>query len=151
MFRLTRNLTRNLTSRCKTSNLRRFSSIRTDDDLTGNDRADDLDKQDLERSAERPDSRKPDFGERPNVERSNFEKKFVPESGGLRERDEFFGEIEKKLKTKQELVEFREDLNRLTLAECLEKYECSIADALQLDPSLQKRILIKVRVVESVQ
>lgn len=50
-----------------------------------------------------------------------------------------------KLKSREELTKFKEDLKKLTLAECLEKYECSIPDALQLDPKLEKRILIKVK------
>lgn len=68
----------------------------------------------------------------------------MPELAGAREQQEFFAKLENKASSKQELAEFREDLNRLTLAECLQKYECSIADALKLDPALQKRIVIKV-------
>lgn len=45
---------------------------------------------------------------------------------------------------KKELDEFKNDLDRLSLVECLEKYECSIKDALQMDPNEQKRIVIKV-------
>lgn len=45
---------------------------------------------------------------------------------------------------KDELAEFTHDLEVMTLAECLKKYEYSIEDALKLDPDEQKRIIIKV-------
>ena len=130
MFRLTRSF-----GRLQRPNLMRFSSsARTDEDLTSDDPAADLAKK--KRDAERPDAQKPNV-QKPEVQKS------VTEFGAARE--EFFGEIARQAKNKQELSEFREDLNKLTLAECLQKYECSFADALKLDPALQKRILIKVR------
>lgn len=132
MFRLTRSL-----SRFQRPNLMRpWSSIRTDDDVTGDELAGDLidkqrrpAKQDHRRTADVPDKQQA-----------------APEFGNVKEQEEFFGDIARVAKSKQELAEFRDDLNKLTLAECLAKYECSIRDALQLDPSLQKRILIKVSI-----
>ena len=49
-----------------------------------------------------------------------------------------------KLRNKDDLAKFKENIQKLSLAECLDKYELSIKSALQLDPKLQKRILIKV-------
>lgn len=104
------------------------SSIQTnDDDLTG------------KRDANDPDD---DFSRR--TKRLAPKKHLVPELAGVKEQEEFFNKLDKESNSKQELTEFREDLSRLTLAECLQKYECSIGDALKLDPLLQKRILIKV-------
>lgn len=52
-----------------------------------------------------------------------------------------------KLINKNELEKFKKDISELSLAECLLKYECSIKDAQQLDPKLQKRIIIKVIII----
>ena len=126
MFRLTRSF-----SRFQKPNLMRFSSsIRTDDDLTGDDLAGDSDAK----------QRRPNQKNRKLDVRDGQGAEF----GNAKEQEEFFSDIARVAKSKQELASFRDDLNKLTLAECLQKYECSIRDALQLDPSLQKRILIKV-------
>ena len=57
---------------------------------------------------------------------------------------EFDNELTTKQAYKDELIELKNDLENLSLAECLRKYEYSIEDALKLDPTEQKRIIIKV-------